>query len=101
MPQALNMPDFWIWGYSSYSNIIIIVTNVIILEFLSAPVAHQGIPQLIMLSFFNTTFFYDYNDVRVFEVFKWTAGCIFKCEATKMKWAKNIKKEFSFKNFFV
>ena len=37
-------------------------------------------------------FLFDYNDVRGFEVFEWTAGCIFKCETRNMKLAKNIKK---------
>ena len=46
-------------------------------------------------------FLFDYNDVRAFEVFKWTAGCIFKCETTKMKLAKNIKNGFLSKNLFV
>ena len=31
---------------------------------------------------------------QAFQVFKWTAGCIFKCETTKTKLAKNIKKDF-------
>ena len=31
-----------------------------------------------------------------FEVFKWTAGCIFKCETTKIKLAKKHRK-FIFK----
>ena len=35
------------------------------------------------------------------HVFKWTAGCIFKCETTKMKLAKHIKNGFLSKNFFV
>ena len=35
----------------SYNNIIIAVTNVIILEFLSARVAHFGVPQLAILFF--------------------------------------------------
>ena len=37
-------------------------------------------------------YFFDYNDVRAFQVFKWTTGCNFKCETKKVKLAKNIKK---------
>ena len=36
-------------------------------------------------------FLCDDNDVRTFQVLKWTAGCIFKCGTTKMKLAKNKK----------
>ena len=32
---------------------------------------------------------FDYNDVKVFEVFKRAAGCIFKCKISKIKLAKN------------
>ena len=35
----------------SYNNIIIIITNVIILEFLSARFVHSGASQLMILSF--------------------------------------------------
>ena len=86
------------------NNIIIFVINVIMLEFLSALFIHPG--ALKPLYFFNTSwntitkasklfinFFFDYNDVRAFEVFKSIARCIFKCETTKMKLAKNIKKD--------
>ena len=38
--------------------------------------------------------FLDYNDVRAVEKFKGTARCIFKCETTQMKLAKNIKNVF-------
>ena len=38
----------------SYINIII-VTNVIILEFLSARFVHPGVPKLTILSHFNTS----------------------------------------------
>ena len=44
--KVLNM----LW-YSSCSNIIIIVTNVIIVEFLSALFVDPGCPQLTILSF--------------------------------------------------
>ena len=37
----------------SYNNLIIIVSNVTILEFLSARFAHPDAPQLTILSFFN------------------------------------------------
>ena len=40
-----------ILGYS-YNNIIILVTNIIILEFLSARFTHPGAPQQTILSFF-------------------------------------------------
>ena len=40
---------------NSYNNIIIIVTNVNILEFLSAWFVHPGAPQLTILYFFNTS----------------------------------------------
>ena len=33
-------------------------------------------------------FLFDYNDIRAFQVFKWTARCIFKCEKTKIKVVK-------------
>ena len=46
---------------------------------------------------FNKPFLFDYNDVRSFEVFKWTAGCVFKCEITKMNLAKTIKNGFTSK----
>ena len=45
--RILHMPQY------SYNNIIIIVTNVIILEFLSARFVHPGTLQL--NTFFNTT----------------------------------------------
>ena len=47
------------------------------------------------------TFLFDYNDVRAFEVFRRTTGCVFKCETIKIKLAKNIKSGFFSKNFFV
>ena len=37
-----------------YFNIIIVVINVVFLEFLSARFAHPGAPQLTILSFFNS-----------------------------------------------
>ena len=37
-------------------------------------------------------FFFHCNNVRLFEVFKSTAGCIFKSEKTKMKLVKKMKK---------
>ena len=37
-------------------------------------------------------FCFDYSDMRVFEVLKLTAGCIFRCEAAKVKLAKHIEK---------
>ena len=40
-------------GQYSYNNIIIIVSNVIILEFLSAQFVHAGTRQLNILSFLN------------------------------------------------
>ena len=40
----------------SYNNIIIVVTNVIILELLSARFVHPGYLQLNILSFFNTSY---------------------------------------------
>ena len=46
-------------------------------------------------------FFFDNNGVRAVEVFKWTVGCVFKCETTEMKFAKNVKKECLSKNVFV
>ena len=42
------------------------------------------------------TFLFDYNQIRTFEIFKWTAGCIFKYETTKIKLAKNRKKQQNF-----
>ena len=39
----------------SYNNIIIIVTNFIILEFLSPLIEHPGALQLTILSFFDTS----------------------------------------------
>ena len=61
-----------------------------------------------ILSFFNTIknirikkaskFLISYSSClqwrQTFQVFKWTAGCIFKCETTKMKLGRNIKKDF-------
>ena len=44
-------------------------------------------------------FLFDYNDVRAFEVFKWTTGCIFKCET--MMLSQNVKNWFLSKNSFV
>ena len=49
MPQVLNMSGFSICR--SYNDMIIIVTNVIILESLSAQFIHRGAPQLNILSF--------------------------------------------------
>ena len=42
---------------------------------------------------FNKPFLFDYNDVRALEVFKWTAGCVFKCEITKVNLAKTEKQK--------
>ena len=36
--------------------------------------------------------------MRAFEVFRWTAGCIFKCKTAKIKLAKNIKNGLLFCN---
>ena len=47
--RFLNMPWY------SYDNIIIIVINVIVLEFLSAWFVHTAAPQLSILSFFITS----------------------------------------------
>ena len=78
----------------------------IILESLSPWFVHPGalLPFIFILTRVRTkeyrkpvnfllAFLFDYNDVRAFEVFKWTAGCIIKCEKTKTKLAKNIKKK--------
>ena len=46
-------------------------------------------------------FLFDYNDIRAFKVFKWTAGCIFYCETTKMRLAKILKNGFWSEIFFV
>ena len=80
--RVLNMPQY------SYNNIIIIQTDVIVLEFFSARFIHPGALLPMKAS-------------RAFEVFEWTGECIFKWETTKMKLAKNITKGFSSKNFFV
>ena len=40
-------------------------------------------------------FLFDYNDIRAFQVFKWTAWCIFKCEKTKIKVVKNTYGAYS------
>ena len=48
--RVLNRPRY------NYNNIIIIVTNVIMLEFLSARFVHPGAPQLTILSFLNFSF---------------------------------------------
>ena len=91
-------------SWNSYNNIIIIVTYANILEFLSSRFVYQELRKKTFFSFFNTSsnikitkakklftsFFFYYNDVRVFEVFK----CIFKCKTAKMKLAKNIKNGF-------
>ena len=81
-------------------NIISIATNVIMLEFLSAQCIHPGalLPFYLFVDMsWNIkikkasklyTFLFDYNDVRAFEVFKLTAGCIFKCKTTKTKLTK-------------
>ena len=50
---------------------------------------------------YNKLFFFDYNDFRTFEVFKWKAVCIFKCETTKMKLAKNMDKNWFLSKTFV
>ena len=47
--RVLNMPWY------SYNNIIIIVTNFVILEFLSPLIEHPGALQLTILSFFDTS----------------------------------------------
>ena len=39
-------------------------------------------------------FLFGYYDVRAFQVFKWTAGCISKCKTMKTKLAKNVKDSF-------
>ena len=45
----------WVVNMARYSyNNIIVVTNVILLEFLSARFVHRGAPQLSILSFFLT-----------------------------------------------
>ena len=90
MHQALNMPRFIICR--DKVNIIIIVTNFIILDFLSARFVDRGALQ-------NTS--WNTRIVRTFEVLKWTPGRIFNCETTKMKFAKNIKNGFLSKNIFV
>ena len=108
--RVFNMPRH------SYNNIIIIVTNVIILESLSAQFVHPGT----LLSFYFILTWVKNNNKKMtearkllksfsfllkwrqsFQSFKWTAGCIFKCETTKMKLPKNIKKGFLSKNAFV
>ena len=71
------------------------------LEFLSARFINSGV-LLTILYFFNASwnmritkasyflinFLFDYNDVRAFKLFKWTAGYISKYETTKLKLAK-------------
>ena len=52
MPQAVNIPEFWLCRHIvniTNSN----VTNVIILEFLSARFVNQDAPQITILYFFN------------------------------------------------
>ena len=52
MPQAVNIPEFWLCRHIvNITNIN--VTNVIILEFLSARFVNQGAPQITILYFFN------------------------------------------------
>ena len=98
-------------GFSVCRNIviitIIIIAIVIILEFLSARFVSPG-ALLPFYLFFTTSkniriekaskFLMSYSFCpqwrQSFQVFKWTAGCIFKCKTTKMKLAKNIKKDF-------
>ena len=46
------------------------------------------------------TCLFDYDDVRAFKVFKWTAGCSFKFETRKMSLPKNTQKmDFYAKSF--
>ena len=47
------------------------------------------------------SFCYWLQDVRAFKVFKWTVGCVFKCDIEQLKLAKNIKIGFLRKSFFV
>ena len=49
----------------------------------------------------DLVFVSDYNDTRAFKIFKCTVSCVFKCETTKMKLAKNTQKSgFLSKNVF-
>ena len=79
--------------------IISIVTNDIVLEFSSAQFIHPRSTQISILFLYlielkitkaDKHLFFDYNDVRASQVLKWTAGCSFECETTKMNLAKNI-----------
>ena len=104
--RVLNIPRY------SYS-ITINVTNIIILSILSARFVQWG--ALLPFCFFNSSwnirikkagkflinFSFWLQNVRAFKVFKLTARCIFKCETTKLKLAKNIKKGFLSNKFFV
>ena len=97
------MPGFWICG-DLVNNIIIIVTNVIILEFLPAQFAYPGALQLTTLSFFlintsqniritkaNELFFLTKMTSEFSKYLNKTAGSIFKSETTKMKLEKTYK----------
>ena len=104
--RVLNIPRY------SYS-ITINLTNIMILSILSARFVQWG--ALLPFCFFNSSwnikikkagkflinFSFWLQNVRAFKVFKLTARCIFKCETTKLKLAKNIKKGFLSKKFFV
>ena len=101
------MPGFWICR-DFVNNIIIIVTNVITLEFLPAQFAYPGALQLTTLSLFlintsqniritkaNELFFLTKMTLEFSKYLNKTAGSIFKSETTKMKLEKtyqNIQK---------
>ena len=78
--RVLHMPLY------SYNDIIIIVTNVIILEFFPAQFVHSGAPffltriktRITKANKLLTNFLFDYNDVRTFKESIWTAGCVFE-----------------------
>ena len=110
------MPGFWICR-DFVNNIIIIVTNVITLEFLPAQFAYPGALQLTTLSFFlintsqniritkaNELFFLTKMTLEFSKYLNKTAGSIFKSETTKMKLEKtyqNIQKLIFKQKFFV
>ena len=72
---------------------MIILINGIILEFLSSWLVNSDAQNIITkANKLLIDFAIGYNDVRAFKAFKWTAGCIFKCETAEMKLPENIKK---------
>ena len=111
MPPVLNKVGFWIWHgcickryaefrVSDYDSINLnnpwVCLNMPYCPSICLNMTdYCWIPSICLNKLFwlcQSSFLFDYNDVKAFKVFKWTDGYIFKCETTKMKLAKSIRK---------